>query len=97
MQIRAAVSPGELQEAARMSRGQSFWFRFLAANWYVTALALLIIGTGINGTLHHKHMQWGSMSVAIAICIFFIGLSWYRWNARLAKIADVARTRSGTL
>ena len=97
MQIRAAVSPSELQEAARMSRGRSFWLRFFAANWYGTALLLLVVVVGANGAIHHQQMKWGAMLGFAAICVFFIGLSWYRWNSRLAKIAGASNARSGTL
>jgi hypothetical protein len=97
MQVRAAIAPDELKEAARLSRPRYFWLRFFAANWYATAICLLVIGVGVNALIYHEHPKWGSMGIIFAIGAFFIGLSWYRWNARLSKAAGAASARSGTL
>lgn len=80
-----------------MSRGKSFWLRFFAANWYATIICLLILGVAANALIYHQQAKWGDMSAIFAIFAFFIGLSWYRWNARLAKMAGTATSQAGTL
>ena len=97
MQVRATVSPSEMKEAARMLRPRYFWLRFFAANWYATVICLLIVGAAANAAIHHEQARWGSMAIAFAIGMFFIGLSWYRWNGRLTKKAQLTSSRAGTL
>jgi hypothetical protein len=96
MQIRSTITPDELQEAVRISRPKRFWLRFFAANWYSSAICLLIIGVAIHALVYNEHPKWGSMAVGFAIFASFIGFSWYRWNAKLSKIAEAASARSGT-
>ncbi|GGA57397.1 hypothetical protein GCM10011507_05930 [Edaphobacter acidisoli] len=97
MQVRATVSASEMQEAARLSRPRRFWLRFFAANWYATALCVIALGAGINALIHHEQVKWDVMGMLLAIGGGFIGFSWYRWNAALAKAAQNASARSGTL
>lgn len=97
MQIRATLTPSELKEAALISRPSRFWLRFFAANWYMSALAVLIIGIAINALVNHQDAHWGRMAGMFAIPVFFIWFSWFRWNARLAKIANAASAKSGTV
>jgi hypothetical protein len=97
MQIRATVSPSELQEAARMSRPRYFWLRFFAANWYSTVICLLVIGVAVDALINHKHPKWGAMAIFFAVFSSLIGLSWYRWNANLSKSAGRVSALSGTL
>jgi hypothetical protein len=97
MQVRATLSPSELKEAALIVRPTKFWLRFFAANWYCTAICLLIIGIAINGVVTHQQLHWRNMAIVFCIAAGFIWFSWNRWNAKLAKIAETAGTRSGTL
>src|SRR5579875_2438705 len=97
MQVRATVSPSEIQEAARLLRPRRFWLRFFAANWYATALCVVAVGGGINRLIHHEKVNWDVMAIVLAIGVGFISFSWYRWNSALAKIAESASARSGTL
>jgi hypothetical protein len=97
VQIRATLSPTELKEAALISRPSRFWLRFFAANWYMSVLALLIIGVAINAIVNHQDARWGPMAGMFAIAVFFIWFSWFRWNARLVKIASAASAKSGTV
>jgi hypothetical protein len=87
-----------MKEAVRISRPSRFWLRFFAANWYSTALCLLVVGVAINALLNHENVRWGPMAGVFAFGAFFIWLSWFRWNARLEKAAAVAlSTKSGTV
>ena len=97
MRIRATITPSELQEAARMSRSKYFWLRFFVANWYATALCLLLIGVAINALVSGGHPQWGAMGLLFVICSFFIWFSWYRYNRSLPKSASGMSERAGTL
>lgn len=97
MQVRAAASPQEVREAARLLRPRSFWFKFFLANWYATLLCLVALGADANGLLHHRHLPWGPAVGLLAVGAALLGFSWYRWNARLSKAAAAAIERSGTL
>ncbi|HZY63015.1 MAG TPA: YcxB family protein [Edaphobacter sp.] len=97
MQVRATVSATELQEAARLSRPRLFWLKFFAANWYSSVICLLVVGVAINALINHERMNWGAMAMVFAICVGFIGFSWFRWNSSLAKSAEAASARAGTL
>lgn len=97
MQIRAVLTPSEMKEAAHISRPNRFWFRFLAANWYSTVLCLLMVGVSINALLNHETVRWGPLAGVFAFGAFFIWLSWFRWNARLEKAAEVLSAKSGTI
>ena len=92
MQIRPAATPSELQEAARLSRPRNFWWRFLAANWYATAICLLILGTALSGLRADSHLHWNLMALYLLVFGFFLWLSWYRYHARVAKSLGVARS-----
>jgi hypothetical protein len=86
-----------MKEAVRISRPSRFWLRFFAANWYSTALCLLVVGVAINALLNHENVRWGPMAGVFAFGAFFIWLSWFRWNARLEKAAVALSTKSGTV
>jgi hypothetical protein len=97
VQIRATLSPSELKEAARISRPRRFWLRFFAANWYSTAICLLVVGIAINALLNHQDVRWGPMAGVFAFGAFFICLSWFRWNAALEKAANAISAKSATV
>jgi hypothetical protein len=97
MQVRAKVSPQEIREAARMSRPTSFWFKFFLANWYSLGLALVVIAANVTALANHRHVQVRPVATLLAICAFFIGYRWYRWNDRISRAALAASGRSGTL
>jgi arginine exporter protein ArgO len=94
VQIRATLSPSELKEAARISRPSRFWLRFFAANWYSTAICLLVVGIAINALLNHQDVRWEPMAGVFAFGAFFIWLSWFRWNAALDKAAGAISAKS---
>jgi hypothetical protein len=97
MQVRATISPSELQEAVRMSRPKYFWLRFLGANWYATTICLLIVGVAINALVNHEHANWKSMALFFTICASLIGWSWYRSNTAVSAAAKTLSARSGTV
>lgn len=97
MQIRATLSLSELKEAARISRPSRFWLRFFAANWYSTAICLLVVGVAVNALVNHQNMRWGPMAGIFAFGAFFIWLSWFRWGAALNKAASGMSAKSGAV
>jgi hypothetical protein len=97
MQVRATISPSELQEAIRMSRSRYFWLRFFAANWYATLICLVVIGVAVNALVHNEHPKWRAMAIMFAIGSFFIGWSWYRSNRGSSAGAKALSARSGTV
>jgi hypothetical protein len=97
MQIQAPTTPGEIREAARMSRPRYFWLRFLISNWYATALCLVSVGVSISSLIQHENPKTGPAATLFGVGAIFLVLSWYRWDLKLTKSAELASARSGAL
>ena len=93
MQIRTNITPTEVQEAVMLSRSRRFWLKFVAANWYMSLLALGVIGADINVLVNHRTPQWGPTGILLAIATAFIYFSWYRWKTKVSKSLQTANGR----
>jgi hypothetical protein len=97
MQLKTDLSPGELREAGRLLRPRNFWWKFLLASWYATALLIVAIAVLIDNTLiEHEPPKWEAILVCLALAAFRYGISWTRWNARLTKAAGTLKPGPGT-
>ena len=93
MQIRPAATPEEVREAISLSRSRYFWLRFIAANWYMSAIVLVVVGVNVNMLSNHQAPKLGPSALMLAIAAAFIGFSWYRTNTRPANATLAAITR----
>ena len=88
MQVRSTITPEEMQEAIRLARPKNFWLRFIVANWYTTALFTLVILATASASLHHRPVKWNGVGLFFLIIAALYGYSWYRWKARIARVAS---------
>lgn len=97
MKIRATITPSEIQEAARITRGKRFWLRFFVANWYGTVICLLVLGTAIHGVFNGTHLHYGPMLLCFLLFGSLIWFSYYRYTRGLSTAAARLNADAATI
>lgn len=85
IQIRPAATDAEVSEAVTLLRPPDFWVKYLVANWYALAIAVIVIVLDINAVIQGKPVRIGptlGLLVFVAAALLY---SWFRWVGKVSK------------
>jgi hypothetical protein len=67
MQFTGKLTEADLNDVRKMTRSKMYWLKLLAANWYGTALTLIVIGATISGLLGLTKPNWQAVALIWAV------------------------------
>jgi hypothetical protein len=86
LELTTTISPDEVREALKLNRNWRYWLRLFGANWYATALLIVILGAIIVRLVEGKGLQLNSVMILL-IPIAFLGFSYGRQQNYIEKTA----------
>lgn len=58
MQISGKLTEADLNDVRKTTRSKTYWLKFLLANWYGTALLIMVVWATISGLLGQIKPNW---------------------------------------
>lgn len=80
MEFAAKLDEADLNDVRRLARPKNYWLKFVLANWYATALVLLVAYATIVAIIGQTRPNWNALGL---VWLVLGGLIW--WSSLRVK------------
>ena len=82
MQFGGKINEVDLNDIEKMSRSRTYWLKVVLANWYATALLIIVLWGTISGLIGQTKPNWQGLAIVWAILIALFLWAFYRAKRR---------------